>query len=151
MKCCKNYKKKKQKRKDYRSVDNLSDWNAFEKEVFRLVNLERLKVNKAPIKPDLNLHHLARRRAKIDFVGKTQISHADGEGSKAYYDKISALGMRSPLENLAGKIDEPSQVVHAWMHSKGHRDLILSPLTQLVGVGLGECAIGPVVVLFRAR
>lgn len=99
-------------------------------EVLRLVNKERAKVGKAPLKFAKDLAASAYVRA-VELP--TKFSHTRPNGSKCFTAMPTTRG--SILgENLAGGQTSPKQVVQAWMDSPSHRENILNPKYTELGV-----------------
>lgn len=101
----------------------------FPAEVLRLVNKERAKVGAAPLKFAKDLIASAYVRA-VELPAK--FSHTRPNGTKCF----TAMPTRGHIlgENLAGGQTSPKQVVQAWMDSPTHRDNILNPKYNEIGV-----------------
>lgn len=110
---------------------NLND--AFEKEVIRLVNLERAKEGLSTLKSDTTLCKVSGIRAE---ELTTLLSHNRTDGTtwsslvKKYNIKYKVTG-----ENIAAGHESPVKVFNAWMNSPGHRANILDPDYTKIGVG----------------
>lgn len=102
------------------------------KEVFNLINAERKKEGKAPLKNSSVLNDVAKVRAKEI---STYFSHTRPDGSSCF-SVIDGLNIRWKIlgENIAGGFNEPSRVMTAWMNSSGHRANILNDSFESVGI-----------------
>ena len=105
----------------------------FAREVLDLVNVERQKENLPPLKLARDLNHYAQIRAK-EITKK--FSHTRPNGKDPFtvvnrnYSTYSLMG-----ENIAAGQISPKDVVAAWMNSPTHRENILRPQFQKLGVG----------------
>ena len=116
-------------------VDEATRWTEkaarenFTTEVLRLVNKERAKVGAAPLKFAKDLIASAYVRA-VELPKK--FSHTRPNGTKCF----TAMPSRGHIlgENLAGGQTSPKQVVQAWMDSPTHRENILNPKYNEIGV-----------------
>ena len=101
----------------------------FPLEVLRLVNRERVKVGADPLTFAKDLEASAYVRA-VELPIK--FSHTRPNGLKCF----TAMAHRGKIlgENLAGGQKSPQQVVQAWMDSPTHRDNILNPRFNELGV-----------------
>jgi uncharacterized protein YkwD len=118
----------------------------FEQAVVELVNAERAKVGRPPLKRVTALDNAARYHAtdmgqdnyythdSYDRVGGNLVL-ACGWVSRvqSYYPNWQALG-----ENIAVVASTPELVMQTWMKSGGHKDNILSSLFWEIGVGYFE-------------
>lgn len=102
----------------------------YEQKVVALINAERANAGLAPLTMNHSLQDSARVRAKeITRVW----GHKRPDGSRfATAIKISYC---SAAENIAAGQATPERVVDAWMASPSHRDNILNPGYQWIGVG----------------
>ena len=111
---------------------------AFEKEVIRLVNIERAKENLLPLTENPALSKLARQKSQ-DMHDNNYFNHI----SPTYgtpYEMISNAGINHTAagENIAMGQRTPEQVVESWMNSPGHRANILNE--RFTQIGVGYCA-----------
>jgi len=97
-------------------------WRA--REVLRLVNEERAKRGRRPLRLAERCQRQANKRAK-EICGR--FNHKGAFSGLGYYCNMG--------ENIAKGQKTPRAVVRAWMHSKGHRANILSPRYTDLGVG----------------
>lgn len=106
---------------------------AYEKEVIRLVNVQRANYGLSPLAQDDGAQKVARVRAK-EIV--QSFSHTRPNGTSCF-TAASEMGVsyRSAGENIAYGYQTPEQVVNGWMNSEGHRKNILSASFSKIGVG----------------
>jgi uncharacterized repeat protein (TIGR02543 family) len=111
------------------------DAAAFEREVLRLVNIERANHGLNPLQWDYALAAIARAHS-IDMVHRGFFSH-NCLGGLSPFDRMRSAGIsyRSAAENLAAGQRTPKEVVDGWMNSPGHRANILNPNLTHLGVG----------------
>ena len=109
--------------------------SAVEQKVLDLTNAERKKKDLPPLKADPVLCEVA--RAHSANMAKQGAMKHDLDG-KSPYDRIKAAGYRYAVagENLAKGDANPDDVMEAWMDSKDHREHILSPKFDEIGIGL---------------
>lgn len=108
---------------------------AFEKEVVRLVNEQRVQNGLKPLKENWELSRVARYKSQ-DMVDKRYFSHTSPTyGSPFQMIKDFGLSFRTAGENIAYGQRTPQAVVTAWMNSSGHRANILNPSYTQIGVG----------------
>lgn len=108
---------------------------AFEKEVVRLVNVQRTQNGLKPLAENWELSRVARYKSQ-DMVEQHYFSHT----SPTYgtpFQMIQSFGLtfRTAGENIAYGQRTPQAVVNAWMNSSGHRANILSASYTQIGVG----------------
>lgn len=106
-----------------------------EKEVVRLVNIERAKIGLAPLSYSEELARVARIKSQ-DMADKNYFSHH----SPTYGDPFSMLrsfGVNYKIagENIAKGFLSAESAMRGWMNSSGHRDNILNPSFGKIGVG----------------
>lgn len=113
-----------------------SDTNLYPIEVMKLINQERAKAGRQPLKivpeliiaADIRARETTKKWEHIRPDGRSGLSVADDFGLDWNY-----LG-----ENIAAGQANPYAVMNGWMNSKDHRDNILSPNFQYMGVGVAE-------------
>ena len=115
--------------------ENDASARAYEKEVIRLVNVERAKAGLKALTEDWELSRVARFKSQ-DMRDNNYFSHT----SPVYgspFDMIKNFGItyRSAGENIARGQKTPQAVVNAWMNSSGHRKNILNASYTKIGVG----------------
>lgn len=111
------------------------DFEAFEQDVIRLTNRERVDRGIHGLKKNENLYRSALAHA-VDMSENLFISHTSSDGSKlsnrvdrADYRDWVAIG-----ENLAMGHRTPEEVIEGWMESPGHRKNLLSDKFLEIGV-----------------
>ncbi|HHW00637.1 MAG TPA: SafA/ExsA family spore coat assembly protein [Clostridiaceae bacterium] len=118
------------------TVPQIDDIKALEKEVIRLVNVERANRGLQALKANWELSRVARYKSQ-DMANKGYFSHTSptyGSPFRMMEDfgiKFSAAG-----ENIAYGQKTPQEVMNGWMNSPGHRANILSAAYNEIGVGL---------------
>ena len=125
-----------------------SSKTSFEQKVLELVNLERKKRNRAPLKWNNQLAYAARYHAKdmavdnyFDHPSQDQRkngSHKQICGPFERMDKFIKNGVYARAENIAVGERSPEEVMRDWMSSKGHRRNILDKEAKYLGVGYIE-------------
>jgi len=106
----------------------------FERDVVRLVNVERANQGLAPLQIDARLTAAAQGHAR-DMARNDFVSHTGSNGSR-FHERIEGQGYSgAPLaENVAAGYSSPASVVAGWMESAGHRANILNAALGHVGV-----------------
>ncbi len=105
----------------------------FEQQVVDLCNEERAKRDLPPLEMDESLFNAAEIRVnELDSC----CDHIRSNGEK-WSTILSEMNVPFLLsgENIAGGIKTPEEVVAAWMQSEGHRENILNPEFNRIGVG----------------
>lgn len=109
--------------------------DAYEREVVRLVNLERAKAGLSPLEYDWQLSRVARYKSE-DMQKNKYFSHTSPTyGSPFNMMKSFGISYKTAGENIAKGYQTPSAVVNGWMNSKGHRANILNSSFTHIGVG----------------
>jgi uncharacterized protein YkwD len=109
--------------------------NESERELFELLNNERVAHNLPELKWDDALFKAARQHALLML--DLNIMEHQLPGEPGLEERITAAGARFTYiaENIA--IGKDSATIHnAWMHSPGHRANILSPRATSVGIAV---------------
>lgn len=108
---------------------------AFEKEVVRLVNIERSKNGLQPLKENWELSRVARYKS-MDMRDKGYFSHTSPTYGSPF-DMMKSFGVTYSAagENIAMGQKTPADVMKGWMNSEGHRKNILSSSYTEIGVG----------------
>ena len=111
---------------------------SYEKEVIRLVNIERQKNDLSPLSEDWQLSRVARYKSE-DMRDRGYFSHTSPTYGSPF-DMMRAFGIsyRSAGENIAKGQQSPEAVVKAWMNSPGHRANILNKGFTHIGVGYAK-------------
>lgn len=112
--------------------------SSVEREVARLVNLERQKAGLAPLTLSEELSKVARIKSQ-DMAYKNYFSHT----SPTYGDPFQMMrsfGIKFGYagENIAKGYRGPESVMNGWMNSSGHRANILNANFKKIGVGYVE-------------
>lgn len=112
-----------------------SSVTGFEREVVRLVNIERAKRGLSELTHDWELSRVARIKSQ-DMKDNRYFSHTSPTyGSPFQMMKSFGIKYRSAGENIARGQATPQAVVNAWMNSSGHRANILNSSFTHIGVG----------------
>ena len=112
-----------------------SETAAYEKEVVRLVNVERRRAGLSELSYDWQLSRVARYKSQ-DMRQNNYFSHTSPTyGSPFQMMKSFGISYRSAGENIAKGQATPQAVVDAWMSSPGHRANILNASFTHIGVG----------------
>ena len=111
------------------------DVTEYEKEVVRLVNIERSKNGLSPLTYDWELSRVARYKSQ-DMKDNNYFSHTSPTyGSPFQMMKSFGISYKTAGENIAKGYKTPGAVVNGWMNSSGHRGNILNPSFTRIGVG----------------
>ena len=119
---------------------------AFESDILAGVNAQRTAAGMAPLQLDPNLVMVARERSN-DMVQKGYFGHVSPTGDTAF-SLMDRYGIPYGWagENLARNNYPDDETVAVslrdWMASQGHRDNILGPHYQTIGVGAAEDGAG---------
>ena len=109
--------------------------DAYEREVVRIVNLERANAGLSPLEYDWQLSRVARYKSE-DMQKNKYFSHTSPTyGSPFNMMKSFGISYKTAGENIAKGYQTPSAVVNGWMNSKGHRANILNSSFTHIGVG----------------
>lgn len=112
--------------------------NAYEREVIRLVNVERAKYGLSPLTEDAALTRTARMKSQ-DMHDRGYFDHnSPTYGTPFQLMKSQGVSYRTAGENIAMGYRTPEAVVNAWMNSAGHRANILNASYTKIGVGYVE-------------
>lgn len=112
-----------------------SSSRAYEKEVIRLVNVEREKVDLKPLTENSSLSTVARYKSQ-DMINNSYFAHnSPTYGSPFDMMKHFGISYRTAGENIAAGQRTPESVVTAWMNSPGHKANILHKSFTQIGVG----------------
>ena len=112
-----------------------SSVTSYEREVVRLVNVERTKRGLSELTYDWELSRVARIKSQ-DMHDNRYFSHTSPTYGSPF-DMMKSFGIkyRSAGENIARGQATPAAVVNAWMNSSGHRANILNSSFTHIGVG----------------
>lgn len=121
---------------DSRKIPQLPLNVSFEKEVLRLVNMERQKVGLSALVNSKELDYIAKLKSE-DMALFDYFSHiSPNYGSP--FDMIQKNGITYKIaaENIAKGYKTPEDVVKAWMESPGHKANILNQNFDRLGIGV---------------
>ncbi|WP_419726957.1 CAP domain-containing protein [Terrisporobacter petrolearius] len=114
----------------------------FQKEVTRLVNVERSKRGLSELAFNSQLSNVATLKSQ-DMINKNYFSHTSPTyGSPFDMMKQFNISYKAAGENIAMGQKTPVDVVNAWMNSQGHRENILNPNFTDIGVGVAKSSNG---------
>lgn len=105
-------------------------------QVVELTNRERARFGLRPLRYDERLERAAQWMAE-DMAIKGYFSHTDSL-NRSIGQRVPTFGYsnyQTLRENLAAGHRSPEEVVQGWMRSPGHRDAILCPKCEHIGVG----------------
>ena len=105
-----------------------------EQKVLDIVNAERARWGRRPLKANNRLMRIARRHA-ANMARWNQMSHYLG-GSVGQRIAADGYWVRSSGENIAYGQSGPQHVMNVWMASSGHRNNILSTGYTDIGIGV---------------
>lgn len=109
--------------------------SAFEKEVLRLVNIERAEAKLAPLTLHVKLSEVARKKSQ-DMKDNNYFDHnSPVYGSPFDMMKKFGISYTAAAENIAKGYATPAKVVNGWMNSDGHRKNILNSNYTHIGIG----------------
>lgn len=119
-------------------VPLLTGMNVSEREVVRLVNVERQKRGLPVLKMNWEVSRVARYKS-TDMRDKNYFSHTSPTyGSPFSMLQAFGISFQAAGENIAAGQVSPQAVMTSWMNSSGHRQNILNPLYTQIGVGLAQ-------------
>lgn len=109
-----------------------------EENVWIMINEKRVEHGVDPIPRNSTLDEVASEKTN-DMVEHEYLSHVDPEGQKIY-KSILDHGYRYRLagENLAVSYVSLTELVDAWMSSEKHRENILNPRFEEIGIGVSS-------------
>jgi uncharacterized YkwD family protein len=117
------------------TIQTASTLSAFEQKVVDLTNQERAKNGLPALKVDTTLSKMAHEKAR-DMSANNYFSHTSPTyGSPFDMMKKYGITYQYAGENIAKGQQSPQDVVNAWMNSEGHRQNILNPNYNYIGVG----------------
>ncbi|WP_434796746.1 CAP domain-containing protein [Terrisporobacter vanillatitrophus] len=117
-------------------------FSSFQKEVTRLVNVERSKRGLSELSFNTQLSNVATLKSQ-DMINKNYFSHTSPTyGSPFDMMKQFNISYRTAGENIAMGQKTPAEVVNAWMNSQGHRENILNSNFTDIGVGVAKSSNG---------
>ncbi len=104
--------------------------------VLELTNAERNRFGLKPLRYESRLEKAAQWMAE-DMAIKGYFSHTDSM-NRSIGQRVPSFGYsnyQNLRENLAAGHQTPEEVVEGWMKSPGHRDAILCPKCEHIGIG----------------
>lgn len=115
-----------------------NDISKLENEVIRLVNEERSKNGRSPLASNNELNRLARLKSE-DFVKNNYFSHSSPTyGTPFDMMRDNGISFTAAGENIASGQKNAEEVMKHWMASSGHRENILNPTYNQIGVGVAK-------------
>ena len=107
-----------------------------EKEAANLVNQARAGEGLPPLRLDERLSNIARYKSQ-DMMNRQYFSH-DSPVYGSPFEMMTSFGVnyRRAGENIAKGQQTATRVVNAWLKSPSHRDNILDPTFNKIGMGL---------------
>lgn len=107
-------------------------------QVIAETNKERQKLGLSPLKENSSLDKAALAKSQNMF-GENYWAHFSPSGKDPWsFIKASGYHFSYAGENLAKNFYTPSEVVAAWMASSSHRENILNPHYQEIGIAVSE-------------
>lgn len=111
-------------------------------EIVRLTNVERQRQGLGALQLDSQLTQAALRKAG-DMFARDYWAHVSPSGTQPWYFVSDAgYAYRYAGENLARDFSQAADIVQAWMDSPTHRDNLLSPRYQDVGIAVVDGTLG---------
>lgn len=125
---------RKEEKKVYKSRNNIDKWSEFEKELCTLINEYKTQNNIRTLEPDELIYLHSELRA-IHYKQLNQLD--DHIGLQQTREILHAFGLKSIGENLGVFPEEVTakQVLHAWVHSPGHKAILDNRNSKFIGVG----------------
>ena len=116
-------------------TSNTSTMTSDEKEVFDLINKQRIANGLSALKVDSEVQRVARIKAQ-DMVNSSYFSHnSPTYGSPFEMLQSFKVSYKTAGENIAGNSSN-SGAVNAWMNSSGHKANILNSSFTHTGIGV---------------
>ena len=116
----------------------VDDISALEKEVIRLVNVERAKAGRSALSENKELSRVARIKSN-DFINNNYFSHnSPTYGTPFEMLKKFGISYTAAAENIARGQGTAINVMNTWMNSSGHRANILDSTYNQIGVGVAK-------------
>jgi len=107
-------------------------------EVFRLTNQKRQEAGLPPLKLDSVLSQAAKNKGE-DMLAKDYWAHVSPDGVEPWKFFLGAgYKYRYAGENLARDFSNAASAVDAWMASPSHRENMLSPKYEEIGIAVVE-------------
>lgn len=115
-----------------------SGYRSMEQEIVKLVNQERANRGLSPLSENWEQSRIARIKSQ-DMANNNYFSHTSptyGSPFKMLTD--FGIPFTQAAENIAYGQQTAQQVMNSWMNSSGHRDNILNPNYNRIGVGVAR-------------
>ena len=132
------------KRAEERAAEKAEKQDLHERHIVTLTNIEREKHGVHPLLWDSELRDIARSHSR-DMAENDYFAHRNKVGDRATERGVKVgYPCRKPGtiglgENIHfGSIGEPEATVQSWMDSPGHRENMLDPAYDRVGIGIHE-------------
>lgn len=110
--------------------------------IIELVNNERRTAGYGPLKLNTQLTRTAQLRA-TDMSAQHYFSHTNPQGSGLkYFVQLSGYGYKYAGENLAINYYDNISLVQAWMDSPKHKEAMLRPAYQEIGLASAQVQLG---------
>ena len=117
------------------SSQTSSSMNSNEKEVFELINKQRVNNGLKALKVDAELQRVARIKAQ-DMVDNNYFSHnSPTYGTPFQMLNSFKISYKTAAENIAGNSSNTG-AVNSWMNSSGHKANILNSSYNYTGIGV---------------
>lgn len=118
------------------SVDSTKLAQAYEKQIFDLTNVFRLKQGAALLTWDDLAAKSARNHSK-DMHDRDFFNHTNPDG-KSPFDRMKSLGIKYSwaAENIAAGFRNAFEAHNGWLNSEGHRKNLLNENMERLGVGV---------------
>lgn len=115
-----------------------TDFSEYQKEVLRLVNIERKNNKLSPLTLNTKLSNVATIKSQ-DMVTQNYFDHASPTYGSPF-DMMKEFGIKywTAAENIAMGYISPERVVVGWMNSPGHKKNILNSKFTELGVGIAK-------------
>ena len=118
--------------------ESTNSFSAYQKEVVRLVNIERAKYGISPLKENNSLDNVATKKSE-DMIKNNYFDHTSPTyGSPFDMMRQFGISYSTAGENIAMGQSSPQEVVNAWMNSEGHRKNILNSNFTEIGIGVAK-------------
>ncbi len=125
------------------SPEQVAGLTELESEILRIVNDERARAGKPPLKLSPRLAVVARGHS-YDMAIRHYLAHGSPEGTGPA-ERVSgvgigyqAIGENIYMDDARGESELPRRAVDAWLRSPTHRDNILSGGFTQTGVGVAR-------------
>ena len=120
------------------NIPRTAEFRAFENEVVRLVNAERVRAGLRPLTENWEISRVARFKSQ-DFIDRNYFAHnSPTYGTPFQMLRSFGISFSAAAENIARGQRTPAAVMNSWMNSPGHRANILNPSFNQIGVGVAR-------------